>query len=134
MVSSIGGPETAGVGFALGLERLITALDFENINIIEEDNIDIYIIPMSENESSYGISLLDMLRMNGFSADTDYLGRNLKSNFKQSERLGAKYIIIVGEEEVKTNILTLKDNETKEEFKVSKEELINFLDERIEHE
>jgi len=134
LVSSIGGPDTPGVGFALGLERLITALDFENINIIEDDNVDVYVIPMSKNESSYCIGLVDTIRMNGFSCDTDYLERNLKSNFKQSERLGAKYIVIVGEEEVNTNVLTVKENSTKEEFKVKTDELIDFLDERIAHE
>lgn len=134
LVSNIGGPDTPGVGFALGLERLITALDFEKINIIEEDNIDVYVIPMSENENNYCISLLDMIRMNGFNADMDYLNRNLKSNFKQSERLGAKYIVIIGEEEVKTNILTVKNNINKEEIKINKEEIISFLDNNIEHE
>ena len=134
LVSSIGGPDTPGVGFALGLERLITALDFENINIIEENNLDVYIIPMSARENNYSINILDTLRMNGFNCDMDYLNRNLKSNFKQSERLGAKYIIIIGEEETNTNILTIKNNITKEEQKINKEDLINFLDEFISHE
>ncbi|MBE6138538.1 MAG: histidine--tRNA ligase [Firmicutes bacterium] len=134
LVSSIGGPDTPGVGFALGLERLITALDFEKINIIEDNHIDVYVIPMSEQENNYCINLVDTIRMNGFSCDTDYLTRNLKSNFKQSERLGAKFIIIVGEVETNTNVLTVKDNSTKEEFKIDKGELVDFLDSRIEHE
>ena len=53
---------------------------------------------------------------------------NLKSNFKQSERVSATYNIIIGEDEVKSNILTIKNNETKEEFKVELENLIDFLD------
>jgi len=134
LVSSIGGPATPGVGFALGLERLITALDFEKINIVEENNLDIYIIPMSINETNYSINLLDTLRMNGFNCDMDYLNRNLKSNFKQSERLGAKYIIIIGEEEINTDVLTIKNNITKEEQKIHKEDLIEFFDKNISHE
>lgn len=134
LVSNIGGPDTPGVGFALGLERLLTALDYENIKLIEDNNTDIYIIPMSANENQYSINLLDTLRMNGFKCDMDYLERNLKSNFKQSERLNAKYIAIVGEAEVKTDILTLKNNETKEEIKIKKEDLVEFLDENIEQE
>ena len=131
LVSSIGGPDTPGVGFALGLERLITALDFENINIIEPDSLDVYIIPMSDMENDYSIKLLDHLRMNGFKCDMDYMSRNLKSNFKQSERLGAKYIVIVGEEEVKSNVLTIKNNETKEETKINIDKIVEFLDENI---
>ena len=132
LVENIGGPSTPGVGFALGLERLITALDFEKINILEDKSVDVYIIPMSNNEYDYSISLLDQIRMNGFTADMDYMNRNIKSNFKQADRLNAKYVIIVGEEEINSNILTLKDNKTKEEYKIEVEELIDFLDSKIE--
>ena len=128
LVKTLDGPDTPGVGFALGFERLMTALDFENINLLEDDSIDVYVIPMSENEKSYSINICNALRMSGYKVDMDFMSRNLKSNFKQSERLNSKYIIIIGEEEVKTNILTIKNNETKEENKVKLEELVDFLD------
>ena len=128
LVKTLSGPDTPGVGFALGFERLITALDFENINLLQNEYIDVYVIPMSENEKSYSINLVNALRMSGYKTDMDFMSRNLKSNFKQSERLNSKYIIIVGEEEVKTNTLTIKNNETKEEYKVKLDELIDFLD------
>ena len=132
LVENLGGPKTPGVGFALGLERLITALDFEKINLIDENSIDVYVVPMSSLENDYAISLLDHLRMNGFKADMDYMARNFKSNFKQADRLNSKYVILVGNEETKTGILTIKDNKTKEEYKVKEEELIEFFDKKIE--
>ena len=132
LVKNIGGPSTPGVGFALGLERLITALDFEKIEVLDDKLVDIYIIPMSNNECDYCISLLDKIRMNGFSADMDYMNRNIKSNFKQADRLNAKFVIIVGEEEINSKVLTIKDNKTKEEYKVKVEGLIDFLDSKIE--
>jgi histidyl-tRNA synthetase len=132
LVENLGGPKTPGVGFALGLERLITALDFEKINLIDENSIDVYVVPMSELENDYAISLLDYLRMNGFKADMDYMARNFKSNFKQADRLNSKYVVLVGDEETKTGVLTIKDNKTKEEYKVKEEELIEFFDEKIE--
>lgn len=132
LVENLGGPKTPGVGFALGLERLITALDFEKINLIDENSIDVYVVPMSELENDYAISLLDYLRMNGFKADMDYMARNFKSNFKQADRLNSKYVVLVGDEETKTGVLTIKDNKTKEEYKVKEEELIDFFDEKIE--
>ena len=132
LVENLGGPKTPGVGFALGLERLITALDFEKINLIDENSIDVYVVPMSELENDYAISLLDHLRMNGFKADMDYMARNFKSNFKQADRLNSKYVVLVGNEETKTGILTIKDNKTKEEYKIKEEELIEFFDEKIE--
>ena len=132
LVENLGGPKTPGVGFALGLERLITALDFEKINLIDENSIDVYVVPMSELENDYAISLLDHLRMNGFKADMDYMARNFKSNFKQADRLNSKYVVLVGDEETKTGVLTIKDNKTKEEYKVKEEKLIEFFDEKIE--
>ena len=132
LVENLGGPKTPGVGFALGLERLITALDFEEINLIDENSIDVYVVPMSELENDYAISLLDHLRMNGFKADMDYMARNFKSNFKQADRLNSKYVVLVGDEETKTGVLTIKDNKTKEEYKVKEEELIEFFDDKIE--
>nr|MBP3258983.1 histidine--tRNA ligase [Bacilli bacterium] len=132
LVGMIGGPETPGVGFALGMERLITALDFENISVVDEYSTDCYIIPMSDNEKAFSLSVCNALRMSGFKADMDYMSRNLKSNFKQSERLNSKYVIIIGEEEEKTNVLTIKDNKTKDEYKVELEDLVEFLDSKID--
>lgn len=131
LVGNIGGPKTCGVGFALGLERLLTALEFENINVLDNNGIDAYVIPMSINEKDYALNIVNNLRMNGFKVDCDYMNRNIKSNFKQADRLNSKYIIIIGEEEKNSQILTIKNNETKEEYKVKYDDLIEFFDERI---
>lgn len=128
LVETIGGPETPGVGFALGLERLLTALEYENIELPVIDNLDVYIAPMDEEYNTYAISILNALRLSGFSADIDYNNRGIKANFKQADRLNAKYIIIIGSEEVSKNILTVKNNQTKEENKVALTDLVAFLD------
>jgi len=132
LVENIGGPKTSGVGFALGMERLMTALEFENIDLPIINNIDCYIIPMTSNEKDYAFNLCMDLRLNGFISDIDYNDRNIKSNFKQADKLNSTFIIIIGENEVNSDILTIKDNKTKEEFKVKKDSLIAFLDERID--
>lgn len=136
LVETIGGPKTCGVGFATGIERLMTALEYENKLPNNNNNLDIYVIPMSETEKNYSIKITNILRMNGFKTDIDTINRNIKSNFKQADRLGAKYIIIIGEDEIKNNNLTIKDNNTKDEFKISIDDLVDFFDERIieEHE
>lgn len=131
LVEQIGGPETPGVGFALGMERLLSALEHEKIELDIDDTIDAYIIPMSENEKNYAFYTMQNLRMNGFKVEMDYMSRNLKGNFKQADRLNSKFVIIIGEEEIKEEILTIKNNNTKEEFKVDSEYLVNFLDEKI---
>ena len=132
LVETIGGPSTPGVGFALGIERLLTALDYENIKLPIDNELDIYIIPMNDEAKGYSSYILNNIRMNGFSCDIDYMSRNIKSNFRQADRLKAKYVIIVGEDEMKTKQLTIKNNNTKEEFKVSEEDIIEFFDEMID--
>lgn len=129
LVENIGGPSTKGVGFAMGIERLLTALEFENINLNENNNVDVYVIPVDESIKYDASSLVMSLRLNGFKVDMDYMNRNMKSNFKQADRINAKYIIIIGEDEVKTNTLTIKNNKTKEEHKINLEDVVEFLDE-----
>lgn len=131
LVETIGGPSTAGIGFALGFERLLTVLDYENINLIEDDGIDVYIIPMSENEKQKSLNVTNNLRMNGFKVDMDYLNRNIKSNFKQADRLNSKFVIIIGEEEIKTNVATIKNNHEKTEEKIEFDKLVEYLDRNI---
>lgn len=132
LVEMLDGPKTPGVGFALGLERLLTALDFENISLIDKKEIDCYIIPMEEKAKEKACFLLGYLRKNGFSCDIDYCNRNLKSNFKQADRNGSKILLILGSEELEQNYCTMKNNHTKEEFKVKEEDLVDFLEEHLE--
>lgn len=131
LVENIGGPSVPGVGFAIGLERLLLALEMENIDISIDSDLEVYVIPMGDEAKLKSISLVNSLRLSGFNTEMDYNNRNLKSNFKAADKLRAKYIIIVGEEEIKNKVLTIKDNITKEEYKVELENLIEFLDEKL---
>ena len=131
LVETIGGPSTPGVGFAIGIERLLLALKAEGINISEEKNLDIYAFSTSSLEKPYLINLVNILRMNGFNAEADYMDRNMKNNFKQADKLKPKFVMIIGSDEVENNIVTIKNNETKEEFKIKKDNIIEFLDSKI---
>ncbi len=132
LVETLSGPNVPGVGFALGLERLLTALQFEHIDVVDDNFVDIYVIPVGDLAKAYSIGLTQSLRMSGFIVEEDYLSRNMKGNFKQADRLNAKYVIIIGEDEIKSNILTVKNNHTKEEYKVASSDIIDFLDEKLE--
>ena len=132
LVENIGGPKVPGVGFALGLERLLLALEKENIDITEKINPEIYIISINEDLKAF--ELTNELRLCGFNVEMDYNSRNLKTNFKTADKLGTKYIIIIGEEEAKSGILTIKNNKTKEEEKIELDNIIDYLDRRLEDE
>lgn len=131
LVENIGGPSVPGVGFAVGLERLFLALQAEKIDIREIVCPDVYIFSAAGEQKPYVLSVANDLRMSGFNVEIDYNSRNFKSNFKQADKMNVKYIIIIGEEEVNSKILTVKNNETKEEYKVKLDELIEFLDEKL---
>lgn len=129
LIQELGGPDTPGVGFAIGMERLLNVLEEENIDLDINTTIDAYIIPLSEEIRNHALVLANSLRLNGFVVDYDLLNRNLKANFKQSEKLNAKYVIIIGEDEVVNNYVTIKNNHTKIEAKVKLEDLVDYLDE-----
>ena len=131
LVENIGGPSVPGVGFAIGVERLLLALEYEGLDKIEFNPVDVYIFGASENEKEYIMKLANDLRGNGFKIDVDYESKSFKNNFKRADKLNSKFVIIIGEEEVKTKVLTVKNNKTKEEYKVSIDELIKFLDEKL---
>ena len=131
LVEEIGGPKTPAVGFAIGIERLLLALEASNIDIEDEETLDIYAFSLSENEIPYTLSIVNTLRLNGFNVDMDLNNRNIKNNFKHADNLNAKFILLVGAEEVKNNVVTLKDNSTKEEYKIEVKNAIEFLDKKI---
>ena len=132
LVENLDGPATPGVGFALGYERILNAIEAEGIELETENQVDAYIIPMDESLRKEAFCLTQTLRMNGFTIETDYLNRNLKGNFKQADRLGAKFIVLIGEDEQKEHIYTIKNNDTKEEYKIDQDYIVMFLDEKLE--
>ncbi len=125
LITSLGGPEYPGVGFALGIERLMKILEVENINL-PKNNIELYVMNLETNE--YSLNLIDELRCAGFKVDSDYLNKNMKSQFKTIEKLKPRYILICGSEEEEGGFITIKDNDTKESVQVNRNEIIDYLD------
>ena len=130
LVSSLGGPDYPAVGFGMGIERLINALEKEQIDFGKKE-IDTYICYISEEEKEYAFKLLSDLRSNNIKSDMCYTDRNLKGQFKECDKKNSKYIIIIGKEKKNTNVITIKNNSTKEEYKISRNEIVSFIKERI---
>ena len=129
LVELLGGPSTPGVGFACGIGRLIMALDLEQIKLPIKEDIEVFVMYVSETEKNYASTLVQSLRMSGFRVETEYTGRSLKAQFKQADRLGAKYLIILNDEDLKHNELKIKNNKTKEEVTIGLDYLLYYLDE-----
>ena len=131
LLSSLDGPDVPAVGFALGFDRIISVLDELEINASRDNSLDIYLLTISDNENNYALELAQNLRMCGYKVDMDLSGKNMKAKFKESDRYKSKFVIVIGEDEVKSGNLTIKDTLTKEEKKVNYDNLIDFLDTNI---
>ena len=129
LVSSLGGPDYPSVGFGMGIERLMNALEKEGIDFGKKE-IDTYICYISPNEKEYAFKLLSDLRKDNLKCDMCLTNRNLKGQFKESDNNNSKYVIIIGETEKETGVLTVKNNNTKEEYKVNRNDLVSFMKER----
>lgn len=132
LTTQLGGPDTPCIGFASGFDRLMLALDKENVALPVSDDVDVFIMYVSDTEKDYAAYLTQELRLNGFVSETDYVNRGLKAQFKQADRLGAKYLIILNDEDIKNNELKVKNNITKEEELISSDALIYYLDENLD--
>ena len=131
LVENMDGPSVPAVGFAFGIERIINALDAEDVKVISDNALDCYVIPVSEKELENAVMLVNNLRDNAFSVDMDYTNKKMNAKFKEADRYNAKFIVIIGEDEIKNNKLTIKDNLTKEEVKIERDNLIDYLDVNI---
>lgn len=128
LVETLDGPQTPAVGFAMGYDRTILAMEENGVNIPINDSIDVYILYVSDTEKETAAYLTQDLRLNGFIAETDLLKKSLKTQFKSVDRFNSKYLIVLNDEELKQNKVTIKDNKTKEEESVNINDLVDYLD------
>ena len=123
LVEYFGGPETAGFGIGLGLERLLLVLDKQGIELPVEESLDVYIAVLGSGANGKALELVQAIRYQGFKAERDYLGRKIKAQFKSADTFKAKTVITLGESEVESGQVNVKNNATREEVTVSFEEL-----------
>ena len=119
LVAYFGGPETPGVGFGMGLERLLLVLDKQGVELPIETGLDAYIAVLGAGANGKALELVQSLRAQGFAAERDYLDRKIKAQFKSADIFQAKTIITLGESELESGELTVKNNETRQEVTVS---------------
>lgn len=131
LCTELGGPDVACIGYASGIGRLVLALEKEKVEVPIVENIDLFLMYVNEDEKKYASYLAQELRMAGFIVDTEYTGRALKGQFKQADRLNAKFIAILNSEDLNNNEIKIKNNKTREEETISLDALIYYLDEQL---
>lgn len=127
LVADIGGQDMPGIGFALSLERVILALQNQEINLNIQQQLDCYLVTLGEKAAEKGLALLQEWREAGLRVDTDYLDRKMKAQLKAADRLNAKKVAILGEDELEQGIIILKDMETGEQESYTFSEIVNVL-------
>lgn len=114
----LGGPEIPGVGFGLGKERLLIVMEAKGIKIPEPKSVDALIAYMGQEPKEAAVRLAAQLRRQGFAIEIDCMERNFKGQFKLADRVGAKKTIIIGEDELKSGVISVKSMETSEQMEI----------------
>ena len=118
LVEQLGGPQTPGVGFGLGVERLLLILDAEEDALPIENPLDVYVVGIGDVTNAVTLKLVQNLRHQGFTADRDYLNRKPKGQFKSANRLNARFTLTIGETELQEQETNLKFMENGNEISV----------------
>lgn len=128
LVEQVGGPKgTSGIGFGLGVERLLITLENNNIDIEKDNSTDIFIVTIGDNAKLKSFSLLKNLRDNQISADKDHIDRSVKAQFKYSDKINAKFTVVIGDDELENDLATLKDMRTSEQRTVKLSNIVEEL-------
>ena len=127
LVKQLGGPERPGIGFAAGLERLVLALP-DQVGVAR--SADVFVVALGEDCWSSARLLARALRMSGLTALIDYGGRSSKSQMKRANRSGAERMLILGEDELARNIVTIKEMDTGSQKTLSRDEVASYLIQR----
>ena len=132
LVSELGGPDLGGIGFAFGMERLLLALEAENVLFAREPELDAFVIVFNAEYKLMATKILFELRNGNIKVDSNFTGKNLKGQLKQALRMNAKYLIIIGEEEVKKGVVAVKNTKTEVQEEVVTSKIKKYLTEKLE--
>lgn len=134
LVETCGGSPVPGIGVAIGLERVLIALEKLGVELPIKRPEYIFVATAGEDPSGElekeAMSLLVKLRRAGYPAEKDFLSRSLKAQMKQAGRLGSRFVVILGTEEMKEGKVTLRDMERGSQINVTQQELFRFLENR----
>lgn len=129
LVEQVGGKPCPGVGFGMGLERLILTLENLGLSVGEEENPDLYIIAMCDRAKQDILVYAQKLRQAGVSTEIDVMDRSFKAQLKYANKINAKYMVVLGDEEIDTNKVSIKNMATGESVEVDLDKIENFFKE-----
>lgn len=126
LVEEFGGGKIPGIGFAAGIERLLLLLESAG-EIFDKDKLTVYVAPMGEDAKAKAFEIVSALRKAGIIADTDYMNRGIKAQFKYADKLGARFVAVLGLDELARGSVKLKNMQSGEEKEVPFYDLAGLL-------
>jgi len=126
LIEQLGGQHTPALGFAMGIERLILTMENQGAEFESEPGCDLYIAPMDDNAVPVAMKLANSLRKEGFWAEYDTVGRGLKAQMKYSDKLGADFTLVLGDNEINSKSAKLKNMKSGEQIEINLDD--NFVE------
>ena len=130
LVEELGGKSTPVIGFGVGIERLILYLESIGYKFEDNETPEIYVASATDN-IAYVLNVVRSLRDNGFGVENDLVGRGLKAQFKYADKIGARFVVVIGDDEVGANEVTIKDMANGTQDKIQLSEIISYIKERM---
>lgn len=131
LVEQVGGPDQPGIGFGMGIERLLLALSAQGVELPIQKGIDVFLIALGEDSNRERVRLLQQLRQAGLRAECDYMDRKMKAQLKAADRIGARFAIIFGDDELANGVVQLKDLTTGDQQEIALASIVNQCKERL---
>lgn len=127
LIEACGGNKTPGIGFAVGVERLLLVMESQEIKIPETDNVDIFLVTIGPKADKFAEKLVHQIRCEGFRAEKDLMNRSLKAQMKYADKIGANFVVVLGDNEIESDKAFLKNMKTGEQKEVSLDTILRRL-------
>jgi histidyl-tRNA synthetase len=130
LIEECGGPSTPGIGFGLGLERLLLVVENQGVEIPKPVYMDVYIANLGQEGADEALRQVNLLRNEGIKAEKDYMGRSLKAQMKYANKINASFVVVLGEEEIKSGRIKVKDMKAGSEEEIALADLSGYIKQR----
>jgi histidyl-tRNA synthetase len=127
LVEQLGGAKAPGIGFAMGIERLLLLMENTGVEIPDTDGVKIYFAPMGEKEYEKAFSICTALRLSGINAEIDHMARGIKAQFKYADKIKAKFVAVLGSSELESGVIKIKDMLSGTEEEVALDSVVDFV-------
>ena len=127
LIAELGGNDVPGIGFAVGIERILMLLENTGKDIENPNKVKVYLAPMGKEELYKAFELTCALRKEGITADFDHMGRGIKAQFKYADKIGAKFVAVIGSNELSSGVVKVKNMQDGTETDVAFDNFIDFV-------